>query len=64
MNELDYDTYKIKLKPEYNTFDWINNHFNHDFTKMINAYSSVAPAEDSTYNNFFLPKTWVVGEKD
>ena len=64
MNELDYDTYKIKLKPQYNNFDWINNHFNQDFTKIINAYSSIAPPEDSTYNNFFLPKTWVVGEKD
>ena len=62
MNEIDYESYTIKLKPEYNNFDWIEKTFNTNFHRIINAHRDISPPEDSTYKNFFLSKSWVVNE--
>lgn len=62
MNELDFESYTVKLKPEYNNYEWIENTFNANFHRIINAHRDISPPEDSTYKNFFLSKSWVVNE--
>lgn len=36
LNEIDFETIVLKLKPEFNTAEWIDGVFNHGFYNLIN----------------------------
>ena len=52
MNEIEYGVYNVKLKPEYNTRDFIN-HFYDDQIAIFTSHKANQASEFETMNNHF-----------
>jgi hypothetical protein len=58
MNEIEYENYYVKLKPEYNTGEFAN-HFTGQFNEMITEYGGVSPSENARYVNWYRSQSYV-----
>ena len=62
VNEIDYESYVLKLKPEYNNVEWIDQ-FNREFDRLIADHAAITPVEDPRYKNFFWSTSWLMNSK-
>ena len=57
ISEIEFDTYIVKLKPEYNNVDFIF-HIQGEFSQLIGDYTSMAPSENGRWQNWYRMLSW------
>lgn len=57
MNEIEYENYYVKLKPEYSDGEFAR-YFAAQFNIMIAEYGAVAPAENARYANWYRAQSF------
>lgn len=63
VNEVDWELVILKLKPEYNTYDFISE-FMHDFHSATHFFEHLSPTEDQTYENKLKVESWVTNHAE
>ena len=64
VNEVTYENYVARLKPEYNNKKFITEVLYQDIDKLITTYSHLAPSENNNYKNLINGKSWTANEED
>lgn len=63
VSELDYERINLRVKPEYHSRQFYKD-MKKELKKWINDFKEMTPAEDLTYNNFFLLEAFEIDDKD
>jgi len=57
ISEIDYEDIRIRLKPEYNTKEFILQ-FREDFNRVLDENKRRVPPDDQTYANYLVVESW------
>jgi len=58
VNELNFESYNLRLKKEYSTKEQLD-HLLSKFSENMGRLENLAPEEDKTYKNFFVFDYWL-----
>lgn len=60
VNEINFEAYHVRVKPDYIKKDVLNDLYD-KFQKYLSKLEQLAPEEDLTYKNFFIFDYWLKG---